>query len=291
MCSGRSCSALLDSAAFCRSGGVALALGDGCDSPTDNPRFRNALCTRSELTTQGELRIKGDVAVDGAQVNFGAPTMVEGTLRYSGSLEASTYAPAAFASLMAAPSCGQQPGVLLDISDAVQRRATDNDNANPQATAQLLAIEHFTTPTSISLPCGRYYVEAIDGLDALSIHAQGNVALFVGGSVQLQRGFQITADLGARVTLVVNGAFHVTGGFNLGDLATGRHVLVAAAQINLDGGNSTIGGDVYAPNDELLSVGTLDIHGAVFVNSGRLNNTTTIQYSDDAAEADGCGID
>jgi hypothetical protein len=176
----------------------------------------------------------------------------------------------------------------LNLERAVRAHATDNDNTRVAST--LSGIEHFSAPLTATLPCGRYYLAGIQGEGALVLRVTGHVALYIDGSVQLPQGLRIEAPAPARVTLVVNGAFHITGGFTLGEAATttARHVLAVNSQVYLDGGESLLDGALYAPQTELLSTAPLEIRGAAYVDRARLNNATAIRYAANAAAAARC---
>jgi hypothetical protein len=291
-CRGRACGALDSQSALCAQEGPALVVGDGCASATANPHFRYALCIRSQLVTQASLRVDGDVAIDGKgqSISFGGPVTIQGTLRYGGvAPQRSGGTPDIMSQQASAqPSCGLASGAELDIAGAVSARANDNDNSG--ADSALSKLPHFRGDMELDLPCGRYVVSGIEGDGAVTIHAQGNVALLVAGDVNLDKGLHIDAVAGARITLIVHGAFNVLGGgFSLGDLASARHLLAVSGQVHL-ATDSHLGGVLYAPEGELLAEsGPLEIRGAVFIRRGALNDATTIQYdAQDTFAADGC---
>jgi len=279
-CRDRLCDNAPTQSAFCSQDGSLLVLGDSCSSETSNPQFRFVLCSRDELVTAGPLHAVGDIAVDGTHANFGAETSIDGALLYSGVPPTCTCSTIGATPIAAPPSCARAADSLLDIAQTVRERATDNDNAS--ATDALGRLSNATTDVTVTLPCGRYYVPAIEGTGRVTVHALGNLALFVDGRVRLDHGFSVDAPPGARITLVVNGAFYVIGGFQLGDASAARHVLAVAAQLFLQGGDNVIGGTLYVPNDQLLlTTGQLTLHGAAFVHNANLGGATELQYAQD----------
>jgi hypothetical protein len=279
VCGDRLCDNAPSQGEFCSQDGSLLVLGDSCSSEASNPQFRFALCSRDELVTGAAFHAVGDIAVDGVP-NFGAATSIDGALLYSGVAPTCVCSIEATHITQSAANCARAMGGLLDIVQTVRERATDNDNDS--APASLSRLSNVATAMAVTLPCGRYYVPAIEGSGGLTIHALGNLALFVDGRVRLDGGLSIDAPAGARVTLVVNGAFHITGGFKLGDASTARHVLAVASQVFLEGGDNVIGGSVYVPYDQLLlSSGQLTVHGAAFVLNANLQGTTELQYAQD----------
>jgi hypothetical protein len=296
-CESRSCSALSSQNDLCAGDGPALALGDSCQDPDANPRFRYALCSREQLLTQAMLRVDGDVAVDGTgtSVSFGGSVDIQGSLRYRGD-EPQHSGDATIRTTRSehtqGSQCGVEPSLAFDVARALSERASDNDNA--AVTASLNKLSHASDKVEFALPCGRYYVGSIAGEGSVTIHAQGHVALFVDGAVNLQQGFHLDADPGARITLVVRDVFNVLGGgFSLGDTSSARHLLIVAGRQVYFSTDATIGGAIYAPDSELLSEhGPLQIQGAAYVRRGLLNSDTTIHYAaSDVAAAESCGVD
>ncbi|MET0390057.1 MAG: hypothetical protein ABW321_29065 [Polyangiales bacterium] len=289
-CSGRSCLAAASRVEFCSRDGSAVALGDTCASETANPRFSYALCVQEELVTQGALEVNGDVAVDGDTVNFEGDTVIRGALRYSDAEPQDNGRWTAERTERTEPSCVLDGALAFDLDSAVEAHRNEHDNT--LAPAAFASISHFSGDQRIELPCGRYYVTGVEGNGALTLHALGHVALFVDGNVQLERGFQITTEPGARVSVIVRGAFHVLGGFLLGAVNEPRHVLAVGGQLHLEGEPSKIGGVLYVPASDLLSAAPLEVAGAVFVKISKLNDTTVIRYAPEGVfAADGCSVE
>jgi hypothetical protein len=290
ICSTRACSALSSQAEFCSDTGSAFALGDGCATSNDNPRFRYAICSLDSLQTQQRLSVRGDVAVDG-DVSIEDTANILGTLFYAKTLRQSRPTLlTAERTERGAPRCTPQDGLQLDIANAVKARANDNDNA--AAGGAIERMRHFTGDLSLNLPCGRYYVTGLEGTGQVVIHAQGNLALFIDGNVQLERHLRIEAEGTARISVLVSGAFNVAHeGVQLGQLADARHLLAVARQVHLESdGESVIGGALYAPASELLSTHKLSASGALFVGSARLFGETDLDYAPAATfAADSCG--
>lgn len=289
-CRSRTCSQLSNQAEFCGSNGSAIALGDVCASSTDNPRFQYALCSRDSLQTQQHLTVRGDVAVDG-DISIEDTAQVDGTVYFAKSLRESRPALlTADRTEHGAARCTPEDGLSLDIAGAVKAHMSDNDNA--AASGMIEKLRHFTGDLSVTLPCGRYYVTGLEGDGQVVIRAQGNLALFIDGNVQLERHLRVEAEGEARVSILVNGAFNVAHeGVELGTTADARHLLAVTRQVHLESdGQSVIGGVLYAPTSELLVTHKLSISGAVFVGSGRLFGETTLDFAPAATfAANSCG--
>jgi hypothetical protein len=173
----------------------------------------------------------------------------------------------------------------VEVAASVQARANDNDN--DRATEQLALLSRWSGQESITLPCGRYHVSEIDGAGSMTINALGNVAIFVDGALSAKQGLRIVAAESARVSLVVNGSIHIIGGLQLGELSDARHLLMAAGQIYLEQGSSSIGGVLYAQTKDILLVnGTLDVNGAVFAHRAQLEGATSVTLARSVTTAD-----
>ena len=268
-----------------------LALGDICASPDDNPRFRYVLCSLDSVQTQKPLTVEGDIAADG-DVSIEDSANIAGALYYTGALrETRPGLLSADQTERGSARCTPPEGLRLDIAALVKAHINDNDNAAVRSSIEQL--RHFTGDLSVTLPCGRYYVTGLEGNGGVTIRAQGHVALFIDGNVQLEKRLTVEAEGTARVSLVVNGAFNVArGGLGLGKLADARHLLLVARQVHLEAeGDSVIGGALYAPASELLSTHKLSVFGSLFVGSARLFGETNLSYAPAVSfAADSCGI-
>jgi hypothetical protein len=297
-CKSRVCSQTADHAAFCQSTAPAISLGDSCAGPDKNPSFRNALCIREGLVTKGELQVEGDVSVDAAAISFGADAHIAGALRYGGSMgpgvtDSSVTLDARGGVEHSDPNCAVDPALGFDLDSALKAAEASNDNASIGDALAKLA--NFVGDTSVSLPCGQYVAGGLEGDGKLTLHATGNVIVFVKGNVQLEKGFVIDATANARVTLIVSGSLNVRGGFTLGDPTADRHLLIAGngKQLHFSPGTNVIGGSIYAPTIELLldPSATLQVNGAVLVRNANINDKLQVRNAASAtAAADSCGV-
>jgi hypothetical protein len=284
-CETRSCAVADGADSFCSSDGTVLALGDSCESDDSNPQFRYALCSQTDLIVKAPLQVNGDVAVD-RDVSLTADVMVEGELRYVRSYYANganiTETQGRLQSQQQV--CTLPDALSVDVAALVAARASDNDN--DRAVDQLALLNRWSGQQSVTLPCGRYHLNEMDGDGSMTVNVTGNVALFVDGGISAKQGLTIRAAPSARVSLVVNGSVHVIGGFSLGELSDARHLLLAAAQINLEQGKNTIGGVLYQQSQELLLVNaTLDVNGAVFAYRAQLEGATSVTLAQATAVA------
>lgn len=300
-CKTRACSQIADHATFCQSTAPALAVGDSCAGPDKNPSFRYALCIRQGLVTSGELQIDGDVSVDTKAISFGADAHIAGVLRYGGSMApgADSVTLDARAVEHSEPNCATDPALGFDLDAALHTAEAANDNAS--IGDPLAKLANITADTTLTLPCGRYLASGLQGAGKLTLHASGNVIVFVKGNVQLENGFVFDAIPDARITLIVSGTLYVKGGFTLGDPTADRHLLVVGnglvpessiKQIHFNAGTNVIGGSIYAPTLQLLTTSApLQVNGAVLVYDANITDKLQIHASSAATlAADSCGL-
>jgi hypothetical protein len=296
-CKSRVCSEVADHAAFCQSTAPSVALGDSCAGPDKNPSFRYALCIRQGLVTKGELQVEGDVSVDATAISFGADAHIAGALRYGGSMPPGSDKGVTFEALGGIehtdPNCALDPALSFDLDAALLAAEHTNDDASIGDALAKLA--NFVGDTSVTLPCGQYVAGGLQGDGKLTLHASGNVILFVKGNVQIEKGFTVDATANSRVTLIVSGSLNVRGGFTLGDAKAERHLLIVGngEQIHFSSSTNVIGGSVYAPTIQLLtdSSASLQVNGAVLVRDANINDKLQVRDAKAATTAaDSCGV-
>ena len=290
-CETRACAPTAPRDEFCDTGGLVFTLGDSCQNEDSNPEFRYALCSQTDLIVKAPLTIQGSVAVD-RDVNISSEVSIDGEVRYAGALhEIDGGKLNARSTLPSQPTCALPEALRADVAASVRARATDNDNDG--ALEQLALLSQWSGQQTVTLPCGRYHLNEIDGAGSLTIRATGNLALFVDGSLSAKQGLRIIAPEAARVSLVVNGSVHIIGGLQLGELSDARHLLMAAGQIHLEQGSNSIGGVLYTQLQDILLVGgTLDVNGAVFAHRAQLEGTTHVTLAPAVTTAgDDCSPD
>jgi hypothetical protein len=211
------------------------------------------------------LHVEGDVAVDVAPVSLNADATITGTLFYGDSppsIAGGASLDARGGSVRSSGMCTDEQSPTLDISSLIAARVDDNDNSTVQP--ELDKLTHVSGPVTVRLPCGRYYVRQIEGAGMLTIHALGNITLYVGNEVNIGGGLHVSTAQGSRVTLVVAADVRVKGGFRMGEAGNPRMQLVVGGEhVYFERGDTFVGGALYAPQADLLSDAPLEIEGAV----------------------------
>jgi hypothetical protein len=295
LCRPRACGQAPSHDQVCNAAAPLLALGDGCAANSGRPSFRFALCSCAGIVTNGALYVDGtdpaNLAIDG-DASFNAAVQIAGSLQLVGSLMTSGMNAAM---VMVAdgirehtdPACACAPEDALDIAGLVASFAADSANDDHSAGLDRGSLSNTTAATTQVLPCGRYYFQRIAGAGRLQLQAEGNVAIFVDGDVQLQDELVIDTSAGAHVTLVVNGGLVAPHGMTLGSLDRPNDVLLligGPGNINLDQ-KVTLGGSLYAPNAQLVTRGPVEVAGSLFVQRAQVDQELRLHYEPPAADS------
>jgi hypothetical protein len=300
-CSAQSCTSLATRTAFCASAQpTSVVLGDTCNPTTGRQQFKFAVCTCRGLVTNAGFEVDsldptapagGASIASNGDIQLGPDTTVDGAIYVSGMyVVGANSMPRVTSGVIedAAPACSCDPSRFLDIAAVVGARSSDNDDALAQLTPASLS--GFSTTTTLSLDCGRYYFSRVGGSGQLQIEAKGRVAIFIAGDLALDSGLTLTLQNGATAEIYVAGNVRVAGKLELGTSNDGNRVMLAVGgdgTINL-GGDAVIDGSVYAPREELVTRGTLELHGSLFVDRVNFTKATRVHYEALPATRDMC---
>jgi hypothetical protein len=288
-CEALTCSALDEQPAYCAlaPGTSVVQLGDGCEQGRP-PAFRFAVCA-CEGGLVADVPFELDVLAGAASASLavngmlrlGADVTIAGSIYVSGMYSIHTDAPPQITGMVyerAEPACDCEPSRLLDVAQLLSARALDNDNASAGLPAD--ALNGFTGTRSVTLGCGRYYLTRIAGSDALSLEISGRVALFIGDNIELNQGLTLSLQEGATAEIFLAGGMTIDGRLELGSGNDGNRVLLAVGgdrNIQLNGA-AIIQGSLYAPRAALVTQGTLEVHGGMFVRRANLGGATRVHF-------------
>jgi hypothetical protein len=176
------------------------------------------------------------------------------------------------------PPCPCAPADILDIPSITSWAATHNDNA----------ITHVLTatiwdnggPSSITLPCGRYFVNRINPGSGLSITAQGRTVLFVNGDMTIAGPLTVSLDPGAELDLFIAGSLSTMANLQLGDPsapAKVRTYIGGSGIINLSAASS-FDGNVYAPRAAVVFGASANIYGSLFARTATFAGSAQVHF-------------
>jgi hypothetical protein len=178
---------------------------------------------------------------------------------------------------------------LLDVVGLVAAHASPNNNA--AVPLDPTALDMPAGAATIDLPCGEYYLTAINLPTVATINIHGRAALYVGGDITAS-DVRINPDPGAEVDVFAAGNLIVNGALTLGPSTrpSAVRVYVGGTTVHLASA-STSGGYVYAPHADFTADSALNLYGGLFVGGYMSGASTTVHYDTSIARAgNACGV-
>jgi hypothetical protein len=197
-------------------------------------------------------------------------------------------------------ACPCQPDQLVDIAGIVAFGKTNNDNqtvANANANPPVAAVDPNVWagpgngPSTLTLPCGRFYLAGVNQTQGLTLHATDRTVLFIDGNFDAS-SLSVQLDDGAEVDLFITGDVNFGSATSVGDV---NHPSAVRTYVAGSGGlssqaSTTFGGLLYAPNEDVQFGGSASFFGALFVHSANFGGDVNIHF-DSAVRSEGkqCG--
>ena len=226
------------------------------------------------LTVAGNAFVNGDANVGGALTVGGVLTLPAGKL-VSGT---STPPRVTRAPVSVAAPCDCSADKLVNVAGYISTYQQQNDNATIFLDVDRL--KNYNGNTTVTLPCGRFYLSGINGNGALTLQINGRVALFIGGDLQLSNPLTVNIATGASLDLFIGGQLNAGAALNLGSQQTASQLRIymgSGADINLSS-NVTLAGNLYAPLSQLNEGSNLTVYGALFVRKVAISGQLTIHH-------------
>jgi hypothetical protein len=295
MCAARSCDPGVDATA------PPVQVGDGCsDADPSSQSFRFALCSCGDYVSEAPLVVDGvpadsaasraaSVGVNGS-LNLGAGASIDGSLQVAGMISTGDDATLDAAGIVleaANAACNCQPDNLLDVGALVAAAASANDNAAQSLDPGVL--DGFTSPQTLSLSSGKLYLSRMAGSAPVEVGIEGAVQLYASANVELDSTLSVSLAEGATLDLFIAGNVRAQA-LTLGDAGSAGRLRVyvgGPGTINLEG-SSVIGGSLYAPTAELVTRGTLETFGPLFVRRAAPGDELRVHYDVTATAGNRC---
>ncbi len=180
--------------------------------------------------------------------------------------------------LTTTPPCPCQPSNILDVASIVAQGAAKNDDAtiglSPSAWVNVLVDD------TVTLPCGRYYLDSIQIGGSLVMNVTGRVALFIGADVTVIGQLKIVLDSAAQIDIFIENDLNLVGYAVFGDEnrpAATRIYVGGSGNVNLIGAGAFVG-NLYAPKSTVTAPGYLDVHGSIFANDFQIPGYADFTY-------------
>ncbi|HEY3357808.1 MAG TPA: hypothetical protein VGQ83_31440 [Polyangia bacterium] len=220
------------------------------------------------------LRLGGELAAEAVPVEVGGdafvggdvsgPVAVTGTLHVplGSTVEPEVAAAAVVREAVIVPDpCACATLAHPDPAALAAATAARNDDAAIGLASDALGV--VVAPTALDLPCGRFYLTAIDAAAPVTLRVHGRALLAVAGDVALRGDLAVTLDPGAELDLVVGGSITATGERVLGaPAAPARLRLWVGGEVTLEG-RTTVGAVVHAPRGRVSAPQGAELSGSL----------------------------
>lgn len=228
--------------------------------------------------------VGGDVSVADLTVGGTLTVPVGRTIAVSGtqSVGATVRAPVGVT-----PPCACGAADLVNVAGFIAAHQASNDNALIALSPQ--ALVGYADGTTLSLPCGRFYLDGVSGTGALTIRATGRAVLLVGGDLEPRGPLTVELADGAELDLMVGGILSAWDDVTIGAAAAPvktRLYFAGAGQTDLSG-TFRFAGNLYAPAMSVAAAGVIEAYGSLFVRSLVAAAAVTIHYDTSVLQAAG----
>ncbi len=244
------------------------------------------------VETDGDLRLGGAATIPGyTQVNRNAwlegnftdlgPATVAGDLHHQGTVTAlplSVSGTKTNGPVTIAPPCPCGAANILDVAAIVAEGATANDDTAAGLTPS--SWTNVLVDDTVTLPCGRYYLNSIQIGGSLNIQVTGRVALFVAADVTVIGNLQITLGPNAQIDIFITGNLDLVGLAVFGNKsrpADTRIYVGGSGNVNLVGAGEFVG-NLYAPLSTVTAPGYVDVYGSIFCNDFQIPGYADFNY-------------
>jgi hypothetical protein len=163
-----------------------------------------------------------------------------------------------------APPCRCDPQDLLNVGAVVDYIQAHNDNAANGISPSVL--NNVIGLTEVTLPCGKYFLERMDGIGGTIVNVTGRVALAIDGDLNAIGMLEFKMSPDAEIDIFIRGNLTIGGYAEFGDEghpANTRIYVAGSRDITLVGGGIFVG-NIYAPRARVLATGYAEIHGSLF---------------------------
>ena len=275
------------------------------------------LLSTAPLTVKQELHVGGDVSTQVCTVSddaylagnaSGNPLTIGKTLHQPmGATRTGVSAAAVVPQAVSVPEpCDCSTGAAIPVGAIVAARRASNDNGLIGLDPNVFA--RANPPQRLDLPCGSYYLEAINNSIPVTIEAHGHTAIFIGGDLTATSPLTFTLDSGSTLDLFVAGTITATSAFTVGSPnfpALSRTYVGGASTLQLTS-KVTLATNLYDAAAQVSWPAPVEVYGAVLAGDFTASQAVRIHYdrqvinegrdcpgpgaiSNDAGTATGCG--
>lgn len=247
------------------------------------------LASHGDARWTGNLSVGGDLAVGGDALGIGY-LVVQGALRVAGVETMLGVAEVGSRGAYTAPDgppCACDPGDFFDVVGAVDAARNLNDNATIGLPTDLTNIG----VSVVALPSGRYFLGSSRSIGLTRLRIEGDVSLFIDGSLDTIGDDHIEIADGASLDLFVSGSVRTIGHLHAGnanDPSAFDLYIGGTEPLSLSIGLQQWYGAIYAPTAEIAYVGDTHIVGSLFADTVHGIGRLTIGYGADTEPPSSC---
>jgi hypothetical protein len=176
------------------------------------------------------------------------------------------------------PPCDCGADELVPVADYVSWASANNHNDLIGLDPDLL--NPVASPTRIDLPCGIYYLSAVDAMSPVVIAVHGRASLFIAGDLASISTLTIAVDSTAELNLFVAGTIATTDKLKVGSAsypALTRVYLGGSESLTLSN-NTQIGAFIYAAYGLVETLNELNVFGGLYAGDFISTDDVWIHY-------------
>ena len=177
------------------------------------------------------------------------------------------------------PPCRCGAEAMVPVSELEAAHASPN-NDNALIGLESDALLNPSDPIQLTLPCGRYYLDAVLTSQPMTILVTGRAALFVGGSITSSAKLQIAVAPSGELDLFVGGTIIGSDTLTLGSPnypALMRVYIGSPTGLTLSGA-ANVGAYVWAGYGPVSLSNALEVFGGIFAKSFTATHVAKIHY-------------
>jgi hypothetical protein len=244
-------------------GGAVHASGPGGAEVSASFQTVESLRLAGPLAAGDEVRVGADAYVGG---NVSGEVTVAGALHTpeEATVDATVQSSLLVREPVSVPAPCDCSSRLVDVAGAVSAAGAANDNL-----AVGLSTDAFTgstsPPSTLDLPCGRFFVSAIELSSDLKLNVHGRAELAVLGDVTIRGALDVNLDSGAELDLVLGGTLAVSGGRIVGSKAAPARfrIWTVSTEDLLFEDDPIVGAVIYAPHAGVIAPAGIELFGSL----------------------------
>jgi hypothetical protein len=250
----------------------------------------SGVAASASLDIAESLRVAGPLVVQGAEAEIRADAYVAGGVSGDVMVAGTLHLPSGFPidSMVPSGALVREPvdvpdpcdcsSSIVDVGRAVSSARTANDNLS--ISLSMDALTGSGAPGVLDLPCGMFFLSAIDVTSDVTLNVHGRAGLAVMGDVSIAGAFDVSLDAGAELDLIVGGKLAISGGRTFGsNVAPARfRVWTATTETVLLEQAPTVGAVIYAPRAQVTAPSGVDIYGSLRAMAFSSEGPTVVHY-------------